>query len=743
MALERRFVIRNPSTPTPLPPWCSKFALLFQCLKASGLLQQLSQDCRLPRTSGYQMLDLLSFFLAYFSSGRNCGISEFCRETHKFGQHLAAIGERKRWPTQSSISGMLSDVTEELVQKLNALLLGIGSDDSQLELHASTGYRDTCGDTWHVFHWDPTVTPLRQRALPHGSDLPEPTRYGQRLAAPGYSGRKRGELQLSRATLQHSGSALWRECIVKSGNISVETALPVSMKTVNDWAQRHALSPQKCVVCIDGVGQGWSQVRIGTGSPVCFLTRLGRLDVLEEPQARQRMASEKWERVSDSCSGPVRYAMDIGELERGDDWKARLVVSRFKSQDGIKHGAGKVMDGWQYELYATDVPISAFGAPEVVTLYYGRNGLENRFHAEDCELGLDRVLSYCLEGQWLTQVVGLWVWNQSIILGAKCEQGLSCELPKQTPRAREEMKLPIHELPKQEEPVANEMTEAKGEGPGDSAEPVCAVLSTESPLPGDEQRSQEGSNPQQECKLSQESTVQWLNLPGRWPTGTALPSLEDRPGWSWSQMPQGSAPTCSQGTTLRFHGLRPLRSGKTVLRYRGTQGCASCPIRRRCFGSKALKFIKELSFALQTPLEEAKPSSDAPEALARPVESRMGAKSTDGQTQNVRLKPVPEVSPGALELCPPLMLPAVFRKRLNVLCGEAELTVELDLPPPPVPAPTWLAKDCAARQRRRKTWAERLAWNALPEAAEVTVTLAESDPKGRLRSLQSELPIAA
>jgi hypothetical protein len=89
----------------------------------------------------------------------------------------------------------------------------------------------------------------------------------------------------------------------------------------------------------------------------------------------------------------------------------RVVVSRFPSRTEDGRGAGVVIDGWQYELYGTDLDVGAWPEAEVVAGYYGRTGQENRFFQEDRELGLDRIFSYHLPGQQLATLVGLFVWN--------------------------------------------------------------------------------------------------------------------------------------------------------------------------------------------------------------------------------------------------------------------------------------------------------------------------------------------
>jgi hypothetical protein len=95
-----------------------------------------------------------------------------------------------------------------------------------------------------------------------------------------------------------------------------------------------------------------------------------------------------------SGSGPTRLAAELGDVllqpskntttnegERFEAVRVRVVVSRFAAAQ--KSGAGVVIDGWQYELYATDLPTEAWPAAEIVELYYGRCGQENRFAQED------------------------------------------------------------------------------------------------------------------------------------------------------------------------------------------------------------------------------------------------------------------------------------------------------------------------------------------------------------------------
>ena len=105
--------------------------------------------------------------------------------------------------------------------------------------------------------------------------------------------------------------------------------------------------------------------------------------------------------------------------ERYEPMQVRVVASIFPKQG--KATAGKLIDGWQVELFAIDAPASSWPAPEAVGAYFGRAGQENRYAQEDRELGLDRIVSYELPGQELASLVALSLWNLQIVSGFELE----------------------------------------------------------------------------------------------------------------------------------------------------------------------------------------------------------------------------------------------------------------------------------------------------------------------------------
>jgi len=213
--------------------------------------------------------------------------------------------------------------------------------------------------------------------LPAADDLPEPLRTSVDTAAPGHAGRKRGDVQFRRMSVRHAGSSAW----------------------VHDLP---------------------------------FVTRLNRPKLFEDVEVLDRLRKATWSFVPDSPSGPKRSATDLGVLTVRPDRKTkhldgtayepvtvRVVASRYPRTGAANRG--RVIHGWQVEVFAVDLAAEAWPAPDVVAQFFGRATQENRFAQEDRELGLDRIVSYHLPGQELATLVGLSLWNLRLARGFELE----------------------------------------------------------------------------------------------------------------------------------------------------------------------------------------------------------------------------------------------------------------------------------------------------------------------------------
>ena len=221
-----------------------------------------------------------------------------------------------------------------------------------------------------------------------------------------------------------------------------------------------------------------------------------------------------------------------------DPLKIRIAASIFQPASG-KAKRGRMLDGWQVELFAADVPASAWPAPEVVAAYFGRNGTqENRFAQEDRELGLDRIFSYHLPGQELACLIGMMVWNLRVVMGFEAEPP-PAEVPATPPR-----------VPQVDERVASSW-------PRDPQ--VVSSLG--------------------EAELSE--------------------SVKKKPAWSFDAV-TGTV-QCAAGRVLEVTSVRKgeTASGRTgVIFRRPVGGCTDCAVRSSCLRSRHADAAKHAEFSV-------------------------------------------------------------------------------------------------------------------------------------------------
>ena len=80
------------------------------------------------------------------------------------------------------------------------------------------GVWDRQGQQWTVMDVDGTKQVARQRALPQTADLPAPHRRFGLVCAPGYLGRKRGEIARTRTTILQAHTHQWLGTFGNAGN---------------------------------------------------------------------------------------------------------------------------------------------------------------------------------------------------------------------------------------------------------------------------------------------------------------------------------------------------------------------------------------------------------------------------------------------------------------------------------------------------------------------------------------------
>ncbi|NOY27972.1 MAG: hypothetical protein GXP62_19070 [Oligoflexia bacterium] len=706
MTEDMPIVTAEPLPQPVFPAWLNEAVVLLMQLVKSGYWEKIAQRLKVQREGGYAGIDGFLMLLLYFGTHSKSGLKAFSERVRPHAEKLAALGGRDRLPQQSSMSRLLAAVEPKVVRELGSWLLWEASGAQAILEHSSTWTIDAVGRAWQVFDYDPTKTVLRRRALPEGDDLGPARRRTKGFAKPGYPGAKRGELQVSRGTLQQAGSALWLDALLGPGNGEGRVALASAIAVTVGVCKEIGHPLQRALLRMDGEFGNVPYLSMCLEAGLPALSRLNRPKLLDQPEVRRHLAEGTWYRVPDSRSGPMRSAMDLGVVNvrpgresRRDDGTPyepidiRVVVSRYEREGKAEHG--QVIDGWQYELFAAvQMPPDAWPAPDVVTAYFGRGGQENRFAQEDRELELDRILSYNLAGQELASLVGLMVWNMELVHGFHLNPPPA---PKGPARPRK-------------------------------------LLVDERPVPAGFAPVEDNVEPEPEPKPVEESAAEDLHKalaellrPLDWSR-----MLRQREGWSFND--EKITLRCPADAALSVATII-LKTGRKRSRivFRAPAGiCRSCPLRSECLSSANPDAIKQTGFAIQRAIGEQARALLPRLHRARRLERSTKAMSVPPSSGLPRRAPVAEplsvdfnatrTPPGSAEIRVAPFLPAAARKAFRRSLEPLAVRVSVHKAVVESPHP-YLATGVEDRQRRRATWAQRLKWMALPMGSTVNVVL--------------------
>lgn len=148
---------------------------------------------------------------------------------------------------------------------------------------------ETIGDIWDrqrrrfiVFDVDATRQAARQRALPCAPELPAPRRRLDAVCAPGYTGRKRGEVVRTRTTALQMHTRQWIGTYGGRGNGDYRAELASALCSIATYLKQFAFSSTMALVRLDG--------QYGDASVVAQIL-LANVHVVTRGRGYQRTAS--------------------------------------------------------------------------------------------------------------------------------------------------------------------------------------------------------------------------------------------------------------------------------------------------------------------------------------------------------------------------------------------------------------------------------------------------------------------
>lgn len=404
-----------PSTPS----WFGEVVLLAAHLRKRGILTKMNERVRFARRrfGRYEVIDFLAVLFGYAMSGERT-LEAFYERLQPFAVSFMALFERERLPVRSTLSRFLAALTETPVEALRTLFLDdllscpLFNDSNEKQTGELV---DRTGNAWVVFDLDGTREAARQRALPQTEELPPPFRRLDEVCAPGYTGRKRGQVVRTRTVISQAHSYHWLGSFGNRGNGRYREELRQGLAALGRYLVVYHLPRERTLLRLDG--------QYGTGTVLsdlagfAFVTRGKDYTVLDHPlvQARLHLPADQSQQRPESHI--VRSLYDCPDVPVGSAGVSCRVVVATHPEGSKKSPVGITREGLVYELFFSNLPQQTFTASDVVELYLHRGAFEPALADEDQEIDPDRWCSHSAWGQEAWQIVSQWVWNLRLELG--------------------------------------------------------------------------------------------------------------------------------------------------------------------------------------------------------------------------------------------------------------------------------------------------------------------------------------
>jgi len=228
------------------------------------------------------------------------------------------------------------------------------------------GVWDRQGTRWIGFDVDGTREAARQRARPQTADRPVPQCRLRLLCAPGYTGRKRGEVVRTRTTVLQAHTHQWLASFGNPGNGKSREELRRAVAAIQSYVQAGGFPEQYALLRLDG--------QYGTGAVLSdlaglsYVTRGKDYRLLDRAEVQARLHLPPDQHLTHPESGICRALYDCPEQLLGKAGKRVRIIVATHPAGAAKSRVGITRSGVVDELFLTILPQSAFTAADVVTL---------------------------------------------------------------------------------------------------------------------------------------------------------------------------------------------------------------------------------------------------------------------------------------------------------------------------------------------------------------------------------------
>ncbi|HEY6409007.1 MAG TPA: hypothetical protein VIY29_16220 [Ktedonobacteraceae bacterium] len=288
-----------------VPPWLAEVTLLAQHLATKGLLEAFTHQMRLVRGhfGHYETLDFLVLLIGYAISGART-LADFFERLAPFGAAFMALFGRADLPHRSSLSRFLADVDRPCLEAFRTLFEQFSFPEGWTS-ETIGGIFDRQGRRYIVFDVDATRQAARQRALPCDPMLPPARRSLDAVCAPGYKGRKRGEVVRTRTTALQIHTRQWIGTYGDRGNGDYQGELASALQAIKTYLAHFALTTKAALVRLDGQYGDAVVITQLIEAGVYLITRGRTYRMLEHPQLQRVLAHPPSARVTALNTGEV------------------------------------------------------------------------------------------------------------------------------------------------------------------------------------------------------------------------------------------------------------------------------------------------------------------------------------------------------------------------------------------------------------------------------------------------------
>jgi len=400
-------------TPTSLPSiptFMGEVTTFAQVLTHTGVLKTIQEQVRFARArfDTYDLIDFVAVLIGYAVSGEPT-LKAFYERLAPFAESFMALFGRNQLPHRSTLSRFLAALDQASVEALRTLFQ---RDLLARKPFASPrGLFDRTEGQWIVMDVDGTRQAARQRALPQTEDLPAPHRRFDQVCAPGYQGRKRGEVVRTRTVVLQAHTHQFLGTFGGSGNGDYRSELRRAIQVITTYATHLRLPTASILVRLDGLYGDAAPLLDVLSADLGVIARSRAYHLLDLEMVKQTLARTPVHVSAHPESGMTRALYDCPAVPLTPTGKeVRLVVATHP----VTTSSSPVdveRDGTVYELFVSTLPSPAFTASDVLDLYLHRGSFETVLADEDVEQNADRWYSHTPCGQEFSQILAQWAWN--------------------------------------------------------------------------------------------------------------------------------------------------------------------------------------------------------------------------------------------------------------------------------------------------------------------------------------------